>query len=904
MKESQIIGNILNLMAEEEPLERDPLMEAKGSELAAQRSSSAPPTSTSGVLPPQMAAIPSDFENISPQDPRLDPGYYAYYYSRRPLDPRLPPPLILPWSRYTNNFDTDNIEGEQDFEDTEENEMLHLSQKLGAVRGRNDGKQIEDMRVSKIVAPQPAQHSTLSGYAHDWGTSSDDGWSSQDSISIPRARSPTRSPIGTHPKPISLVDMIQQDFPRTPSPVYQKTLRAAGQQGGHLPHSAQQNGSPLPEAHHHRRISQQGVVQVQAGVPVYYPDPMEEQLHARLQAMSLSEASQNGHFADAHMVELGGKRIFATDDYSQQLLQPRPAHPMTLPRSQHVSQPASQPLPQQGMGAMGQIYGSPQYGQLGMSAENSAWGGQRDSGRGGTAPQLGGGGMGTYYDVLGYPPDATSLPRQASTTAPQVGTKTASSGYGVASRPGLPMNMLPEYYASPSSWEQSVPDPLAHRMNRLPSTTERKEQLAGYPYMQPEASRASLSGPVSNNGVIAPSANTAVVADPFRQLPPTRQMPVAPAPVQFTPAPKPAPTKPATSRVEEASSSTPVQRSTLLEEFRNNKNRKFTLQDIIGHIVEFSGDQHGSRFIQQKLEEASPAEKQMVFKEILPSALRLMTDVFGNYVIQKFFEHGTPDQIKILGDELVGNVLSLSMQMYGCRVIQKALEVIDMEQQAKVVKELDGNIMKCVKDQNGNHVIQKCIEKVPPHLIQFIVETFYGQVYHLATHPYGCRVIQRILEHCNEQQTTPILDELLRCTVSLVQDQYGNYVIQHVLEHGKPQDKSPILMKLAGQILPLSQHKFASNVVEKCVQYADEHDRAVLMDEILQIRPDGTTALQIMMKDQYANYVVQKILDVVNDSQRELLVTRIKPHVPALKKYTYGKHIIARLEKLSNPKAN
>jgi len=105
-------------------------------------------------------------------------------------------------------------------------------------------------------------------------------------------------------------------------------------------------------------------------------------------------------------------------------------------------------------------------------------------------------------------------------------------------------------------------------------------------------------------------------------------------------------------------------RSSLLEEFRNNKNRKFELQvsisvhrillyngtntiltfvvqkDIVGHIVEFSGDQHGSRFIQQKLETATPAEKQMVFKEILPNALQLMVDVFGNYVIQKFFEHG------------------------------------------------------------------------------------------------------------------------------------------------------------------------------------------------------------------------------------------------------------------------
>ena len=61
-------------------------------------------------------------------------------------------------------------------------------------------------------------------------------------------------------------------------------------------------------------------------------------------------------------------------------------------------------------------------------------------------------------------------------------------------------------------------------------------------------------------------------------------------------------------------------------------------------MVEFSQDQHGSRFIQQKLERATTAEKELVFNEILNSAHSLMTDVFGNYVIQKFFEHGTPEQ--------------------------------------------------------------------------------------------------------------------------------------------------------------------------------------------------------------------------------------------------------------------
>jgi pumilio RNA-binding family len=57
------------------------------------------------------------------------------------------------------------------------------------------------------------------------------------------------------------------------------------------------------------------------------------------------------------------------------------------------------------------------------------------------------------------------------------------------------------------------------------------------------------------------------------------------------------------------------------------------LQDITGFVVEFSGDQHGSRFIQQKLESATPEETQAVFDEIMPAhALPLIQDVFGNYV--------------------------------------------------------------------------------------------------------------------------------------------------------------------------------------------------------------------------------------------------------------------------------
>ncbi|XP_071077679.1 pumilio homolog 2 isoform X6 [Desmodus rotundus] len=341
----------------------------------------------------------------------------------------------------------------------------------------------------------------------------------------------------------------------------------------------------------------------------------------------------------------------------------------------------------------------------------------------------------------------------------------------------------------------------------------------------------------------------------------------------------------------------PSGRSRLLEDFRNNRFPNLQLRDLIGHIVEFSQDQHGSRFIQQKLERATPAERQMVFNEILQAAYQLMTDVFGNYVIQKFFEFGSLDQKLALATRIRGHVLPLALQMYGCRVIQKALESISSDQQSEMVKELDGHVLKCVKDQNGNHVVQKCIECVQPQSLQFIIDAFKGQVFVLSTHPYGCRVIQRILEHCTAEQTLPVLEELHQHTEQLVQDQYGNYVIQHVLEHGRPEDKSKIVSEIRGKVLALSQHKFASNVVEKCVTHASRAERALLIDEVCCQNDGPHSALYTMMKDQYANYVIQKMIDMAEPAQRKIIMHKIRPHITTLRKYTYGKHILAKLEK-------
>ena len=52
-----------------------------------------------------------------------------------------------------------------------------------------------------------------------------------------------------------------------------------------------------------------------------------------------------------------------------------------------------------------------------------------------------------------------------------------------------------------------------------------------------------------------------------------------------------------------------------------------------------------------------------------------------------------------------------------------------------------------------------------------------------------------------------------------------------------------------------------------------------------------------MMKDQFANYVVQKIIENVSNEDREFIVNSIVlPRINVLRKISYAKHILVLLQ--------
>lgn len=189
-------------------------------------------------------------------------------------------------------------------------------------------------------------------------------------------------------------------------------------------------------------------------------------------------------------------------------------------------------------------------------------------------------------------------------------------------------------------------------------------------------------------------------------------------------------------------------------------------------------------------------------------------------------------------------------------------------------------------------------------------------------HSYGCRVIQRILEHCRPEDISEILDELLGNIMNLIVDQFGNYVIQHIIAHCGQQERSRIIEVVNNNIFMLSKHKFASNVAERCIKHSTAEERQMLFESAFGEIPHDfvgslndfsqqnsnsnnshnnnsyfNSQLFNMMKDQYANYVIQKMIDCANSNQRAFMLDKVRTYSGNLKKYTHGKHLINKLDR-------
>lgn len=321
------------------------------------------------------------------------------------------------------------------------------------------------------------------------------------------------------------------------------------------------------------------------------------------------------------------------------------------------------------------------------------------------------------------------------------------------------------------------------------------------------------------------------------------------------------------------------------------------LENCQGHLYNMSKDQHGCRYMQRKLEDGASGHIEIIFAETCPHIIELMTDPFGNYLCQKLFEHCNDEQRSALIETAAPALPAIALNQHGTRALQKMIEHLRTDGQVNtIIQSLAHKVVDLVQDLNGNHVIQKCLQVLGAERCQFIYDSVGEACVIVGTHRHGCCVLQRCIDHAQGYQRNQLVAQITRCAFDLVQDAYGNYVVQYILDLDELNYTRPLCLSFCGKVAALSKQKFSSNVIEKCIRVADLETKSTMINELL-----IGNELERMLRDSFANYVVQTALDYGDNMHKQRMVDIITPILPAIKQTPHGRRIASKIQSMKIP---
>ncbi|KAF2858487.1 ARM repeat-containing protein [Piedraia hortae CBS 480.64] len=321
------------------------------------------------------------------------------------------------------------------------------------------------------------------------------------------------------------------------------------------------------------------------------------------------------------------------------------------------------------------------------------------------------------------------------------------------------------------------------------------------------------------------------------------------------------------------------------------KYNTINMDDLAGEVYSLCKDQHGCRFLQRKLDERDDKVTRIIFNEVKDHIIELMTDPFGNYLCQKLLESADDEQRTALTQNATSAMPRIALNQHGTRALQKMIEVITTPEQVQmVINALRFDVVQLIQDLNGNHVIQKCLNHLSPRDAQFIFDAVGDHCVVVGTHRHGCCVLQRCIDHASGMQKRNLVDKVIANAYSLVQDPFGNYVVQYILDLSEPTFTEPLCRSFLGNVAFLSKQKFSSNVVEKCIRCASDETRRAIVQEIV-----NPAELNGLLRDSFANYVVQTAMDSADEESKALLMESVRPILPGIRQTPYGRRIQSKL---------
>lgn len=142
---------------------------------------------------------------------------------------------------------------------------------------------------------------------------------------------------------------------------------------------------------------------------------------------------------------------------------------------------------------------------------------------------------------------------------------------------------------------------------------------------------------------------------------------------------------------------------------------------------------------------------------------------------------------------------------------------------------------------------------------------------------------------------------MLENAVSIAKGQWGNWVIQHIMEQAeKSSDREAAFDFVITEAVQLCMDQFASKVVEKALRIGGHKfiTRFIQRISSTNLANKPRMALVDIASDQYGNYVVQWLINNVNENHKVNICRLIKRHMVSLRGSKYGQRVALLVEKV------
>ncbi|XP_076948632.1 uncharacterized protein LOC143620960 [Bidens hawaiensis] len=242
-----------------------------------------------------------------------------------------------------------------------------------------------------------------------------------------------------------------------------------------------------------------------------------------------------------------------------------------------------------------------------------------------------------------------------------------------------------------------------------------------------------------------------------------------------------------------------------------------SLTRVPGDIILVCMNPHGTRAVQNLLENLNGNQVKLVMKALYRGAATLAVDPNGHHVIQYCLINFPSDINKPILTEIANECYKIATDKSGCCVLQACVEHSRGEVKTHIIAEIMANAVHLAEDPFGNYVLQHMVGLNVTELTALLVRQLKGNFVYLACNKYASNVVEKCLNESGEEMSARIVMELVGSPNSsmLLVDPYANFVIQSALRVSKGFAYDCLCSLISKNTLSMRTNLYGKKILEK-----------------------------------------------------------------------------------------